>query len=96
MKSVWKLVGLLVLGGLLVAACAAPEPIVQTVIVESEVQVEVEVDVGVGVGLGHGGRQGAWQVVVYSVHDVRAVQRDPPDPPVFFVEHFIHLQPSPP
>ena len=51
MKSVWKIVGLLLLGGLLTAACATPTPIVQTVIVESEVEVEVtrEVDVEVEV-----------------------------------------------
>lgn len=49
MKSVWKLVGLLVLGGLLATACAAPAPIVQTVVVESEVQVEVTREVEVEV-----------------------------------------------
>ena len=43
MKSGWKLFSILVLGGLLAAACATPEPVVQTVIVESEVEVPVEV-----------------------------------------------------
>ena len=37
--------GVLLLGGLLAAACATPEPVVQTVIVESEVEVPVEVEV---------------------------------------------------
>jgi len=49
MKSVWKIVGLLLLGGLLTAACASPTPIVQTVIVESEVEVEVTREVAVEV-----------------------------------------------
>jgi len=49
MKSGWKIVGVLLLGGLLAAACATPEPVVQTVVVESEVQVEVTREVEVEV-----------------------------------------------
>ncbi len=45
MKSGWKIVGVLLLGGLLAAACATPEPVIQTVVVESEVEVPVEVEV---------------------------------------------------
>ncbi len=45
MKPLWKWIALLVLGGLLAAACAAPEPIVQTVEVEREVQVTQVVEV---------------------------------------------------
>ena len=37
MKSMWKLAALVLLGGLMVAACAAPEPVVQTVVVEEQV-----------------------------------------------------------
>jgi len=47
MKSVWISVGLLFAGGLVAAACASPTPIVQTVVVESEVQVEVTREVEV-------------------------------------------------
>ena len=45
MKSGWKIVGVMLLGGLLAAACATPEPVIQTVVVESEVEVPVEVEV---------------------------------------------------